>query len=263
MPATKKDDTAKGLVEVQEKAVLPAAMLDGMEDASGDGFNDTTQDDYAIPYISVANALSKALKPASENYIDGLEQGDIYDGTAGKRWSTVGIVPIMRQRFFVEWDDRQFIARHDPEAALMDSTTKGPKGENILPNGNELIDTVYLYVMLLDVAGYYPAVISFSKSSIPLYKKLMSRARRLKMQGKNGPFTPPLYSHVYTLGTVESTSKKGDDYWTWKLVGDPTPVTDPELFHDAKGLFESINKGERQAATPGEDDVVADGADSI
>ena len=46
----------------------------------------------------------------------------------------------------------------------------------------------------------------------------------LKMQGKNGLFTPPTYSHIYKLSTVQMSNDKGTWFgWDVSKVG---PVED-------------------------------------
>lgn len=250
------------LAENTDKQELSAALLEEMEQDAKVGFEDTTADDYAIPYLSVANALTKALKTSAENHVPGLQQGHIYDDVAGRRYTEVDVVPVHRQRLLVEWDDRQFVGRYPYSPEKMAETTKGDKNEDLLPNGNTLVDTFYLYALILDDDGPRPIVISFAKSSLKVYKRMMARARRLTAQGKNGPFTPPLYSHSYRLGTVEATSKKGDDYWTWTLRDDPKPV-DAAVYRLAKELHEQVSKGERSAAEPQDDVITGNGADDI
>ncbi len=256
--------STKKTTEVEEvKDQLPSSMLADMEQDAGRGFEDTTSDDYAIPFLSVANALSKALKTSSENHIPGLKQGHIYDDVAGRFYDDVTILPVFRQRQLVEWDDRKFVSRYPYDPEMLATTTKGPKGEDLLPNGNKLVDTFYMYALVVDSDGPRPVVISFAKSGIRTYKKLMARSRRITVQGKNGPFNPPLYSHTYVLGATEATSRDGDDYWTWQLRGEPEAVTDPDLYRTAKDLHDQVSTGERTAAAPAEDNEPGNGADAI
>ena len=39
----------------------------------------------------------------------------------------------------------------------------------------------------------------------------------IKMQGKNGLFTPPTYSHIYKLSTVQMSNDKGT-WFGWDVV---------------------------------------------
>ena len=67
----------------------------------------------------------------------------------------------------------------------------------------------------------------------------------IKMQGKNGLFTPPTYSHIYKLSTVQMSNDKGTWFgWDVTKVG---PVTEKHEYDMAKAFAESVGKGEIQA----------------
>jgi hypothetical protein len=67
----------------------------------------------------------------------------------------------------------------------------------------------------------------------------------LKMQGKSGLFTPPTYSHIYKLSTVQMSNDKGTWFgWDVSKVG---PVTDKGIYDMAKSFAESVGKGEIEA----------------
>ena len=64
----------------------------------------------------------------------------------------------------------------------------------------------------------------------------------LKLQGKNGLFTPPTYSHIYNLKTVQMSNDKGTWFgWDVSKVG---PVSDQGIYQIAKGFAEKNSKGE-------------------
>ena len=67
----------------------------------------------------------------------------------------------------------------------------------------------------------------------------------LKMQGKNGLFTPPTYSHIYKLSTVQMSNDKGTWFgWDVAKVG---PVEDKSAYEMAKAFAISVGKGEVEA----------------
>ena len=64
----------------------------------------------------------------------------------------------------------------------------------------------------------------------------------IKLQGKDGLFTPPTYSHIYNLKTVQMTNDKWTWFgWTYAKVG---PVKDTAVYTMAKTFSERISKGE-------------------
>ena len=67
----------------------------------------------------------------------------------------------------------------------------------------------------------------------------------LKMQGKTGLFTPPTYSHIYKLSTVQMSNDKGTWFgWDVSKVG---PVEDKNIYDMAKTFAVSVGKGEVEA----------------
>ena len=67
----------------------------------------------------------------------------------------------------------------------------------------------------------------------------------LKMQGKNGLFTPPTYSHIYKLSTVQMSNDKGT--WFGWDVSKAGPVEDKNIYDMAKSFAVSVGKGEVEA----------------
>ena len=64
----------------------------------------------------------------------------------------------------------------------------------------------------------------------------------LKLQGKNGLFTPPTYSHIYNLSTVQMSNDKGT-WFGWEVEKDKA-VTDKTIYDMAKSFAVSVGKGE-------------------
>ena len=66
------------------------------------------------------------------------------------------------------------------------------------------------------------------------------------LQGSNGPFTPPRFSHVYLLKTLSEENSKGSWHgWEMskvRLLGDK--VGDDILYAAAKQFNESVSEGD-------------------
>ena len=64
----------------------------------------------------------------------------------------------------------------------------------------------------------------------------------IKLQGKNGLFTPPTYSHIYNLSTVQMSNDKGTWFgWEVEKMG---PIEDAGVYEMAKSFAMSVGKGE-------------------
>ena len=140
--------------------------------------------------------------------------------------------------------DGHIVAIHDADSDIVSQTTRGKDYKDRLPNGNYLDNTASHFVLIV---GDSPetALISMKSTQLKVSRKWNSMMMGLKMQGKNGLFTPPTYSHIYNLSTVQMSNDKGTWFgWDVSKVG---PVTDKAMYDMAKSFAESVGKGEVQA----------------
>lgn len=249
----------------ERKDNLPSAdVMDLYGQDAGKGFEDTDANDYRIPYVAIAQALTPAIDKDDPAHIPGLEKGMIFDNVDGSVYDEITIIPCKFDHAYIEWIPKAkgggFVGRHELDTNIIAQTTRDDNNRDMLPNGNEIIDTRYLYVLIVTESGMKPAVISFARTGTKPIKTLMSMANNLRLQGPNGPFQPPLYSHAYTLGTAQDQNKDGLKYYVWKIEGQPELVTDRGIATAAKELAEAITRGERGVV---EDDTAnVDGDDT-
>jgi hypothetical protein len=86
------------------------------------------------------------------------------------------------------------------------------------------------------------ALISMKATQLKISRKWNSMMMGLKLQGKNGLFTPPTYSHIYNLKTVQMSNDKGTWFgWDVSKVG---PVIDKGVYAIAKSFAEKNSKGQ-------------------
>jgi hypothetical protein len=64
----------------------------------------------------------------------------------------------------------------------------------------------------------------------------------VKMQGKNGLFTPPMYSQIYVLTTVAESNDKGK-WYGWE-VERLEQVSDAGLYQTCKVFAQSVSAGD-------------------
>ena len=89
------------------------------------------------------------------------------------------------------------------------------------------------------------ALISMKSTQLKVSRKWNSMMMGIKMQGKNGLFTPPTYSHIYKLSTVLMSNDKGTWFgWDVSKVG---PVEHKNIYDMAKNFAVSVGKGEVEA----------------
>ena len=86
------------------------------------------------------------------------------------------------------------------------------------------------------------ALIAMKSTQLKKSRKWNSMISSLTMQGKNGPFTPPRFSHVYHLKSVSEENSKGSWHgWDISRVG---PVEEASVYARAKTFSESVLSGD-------------------
>jgi len=159
------------------------------------------------------------------------------------------IVPVYYRRAFMEWKTREegggYVAEHDPVAGakLLEDTERDDKNRDILPNGNQLSDTRYHYVLLVSEDGSFePAIITMERTQLKKSKRLNS-----DIDLKRNKFSVPMCALMYAVG-VEGESKDDNSWWGWDLKYSGL-VQQQELFDAAVDFQEKIRAGEIREAT--------------
>ncbi len=213
------------------------------------GSQNISQEDLALPFLKILGQLSPEVNKRDGKYVEGAEPGKIINTVTNQLYDSVNVVPVFYKRQYIEWQDRGTssgapVAIHEAGSDLINQTKRDASYKDRLPNGNYLENTANHFVLQL---GDNPqtALISMKSTQLKVSRKWNSMMMGIKMQGKNGLFTPPTYSHIYTLSTVQMSNDKGTWFgWDVAKVG---PVTDKSTYEMAKSFAESVGKGEVQA----------------
>ena len=215
------------------------------------GSQNIAQDDLALPFLKVLSHLSPEINTQHAKYIKGAEPGmivntvtnELKDGKEG-----IDILPVFYKRQYLEWQERGAgtgAPVHIYEASdKLPKTTRGKDNKDRLANGNYLETTASHFVILL---GKSPttALISMKATQLKISRKWNSLMMGIKMQGKNGLFTPPTYSHIYNLKAVQMSNDKGTWFgWDVSLKG---AIQDKAVYEIAKTFSDRVNKGEVEA----------------
>jgi hypothetical protein len=235
-------------VQTKKKNEISANMF---ETDAGQGIANITQDDLALPFLKVLGQLSPEVNKRNAKYVEGAEPGmiintvtnEVYDGEKG-----IDVVPVYYKRQHIEWQDRgesQGAPVKIYEAGDdLPKTQRDKFNKDRLANGNYLENTASHFVVVL---GKNPttALISMKATQLKVSRKWNSMMMGLKMQGKNGMFTPPTYSHIYKLKTVQQSNDKGTWFgWDVAKVG---PISDQGVYTIAKDFSNSVAKGNVEA----------------
>ena len=213
------------------------------------GAQNISQDDLALPFLKVLGQLSPEVNKTHGKYVEGADPGKIINTVSNELYDNINIVPVFYKRQYVEWQDRGTstgapVAIHEADSDIISQTTRDKSYKDRLPNGNYLENTANHFVL---VVGKNPetALISMKSTQLKVSRKWNSMMMGIKLQGKNGLFTPPTYSHIYNLSTVQMSNDKGT--WFGWDVAKAGPVEDKSIYDMAKSFAESVNKGDVQA----------------
>ncbi len=227
-----KKKTAGTVVPVDPNALVPA--IDYGEDF-GSGLDDVGQDEAGIPFLKILQAQSpEVIGPNGK--IEGAVAGMILNTGTQELLGNVTVVPALRQHVYVEWRPRNqgggIRGLHQPgtelvEAAIAENARATEAGENsrkkpgkmkfgefYTPEGNELVETFYVYAVILDndsPSGF--VVVPFTSTSIKVYKKkFISRTRYCMIDDGTGrKRNPPIFGHRVIIGTEIESNDEG----TW------------------------------------------------
>jgi hypothetical protein len=231
-------------------AQVPSTGL--FEGDANAGFQTMSQDDLALPFLKVLGQLSPEVNTRHAKYLKGAEPGmilntvtnELHDGTKG-----INVIPCFYKREYVEWKDRGEsmgapVGVHAVNSDVVGSAKRDNTNKDRLPNGNYLENTASHFVLML---GENPctALITMKATQLKTSRKWNTMMMGIKLQGKNGLFTPPTYSHVYKLTTVQQSNDKGTWFgWDVSKVG---PIKERAMYDQARSFSQNISKGNVQA----------------
>ena len=217
------------------------------------GFENMDQSDLALPFIRILGQLSPQVNKRDAKYVQGAEAGMIYNSVTNQLYDGekgINVIPCYYKREYVEWQDRGEgagapVAVHSASSSIISETTRDSINKDRLKNGNYLENTASYFVVITKDDGAETALITMKATQLKVSKTWNSMMNGLKIQGSKGLFTPPIYSHIYNMKTVQQSNDKGTWFgWSVSKVG---PVKDKGLYEQAKGFADSVRGGEVQA----------------
>lgn len=265
-PATKN-------VPAKKEESLPATTdMSMFEDAAGAGMENTTSEDFAIPFLAVLQKMSPQVDEADGAYVEGAKAGMLYDNISGKLYDGkkgVLIVPCAYRRVYLRWAPEGFRGEVLPEdVAAMRAAGEivDHKGTLLIPGKDGEMDPEECdtfkdarnhYVQVVDEDGNWTsALMSLGSTQIKKSKMLMSALAGIKFDGAKGKFTPPTFANMVRVTTVPESNDKGSWFGIkFEIVG---KVETQDLFAASQAFYKSVAEGEVKAkyeeSVAGEDD---------
>ena len=231
-------------VTIKKEAGLPSSIL--FEDDAASGFENVKTTSLALPILKLLQNGSGEAQRRNQNYVEGAEPGmllntvtkKLYDGAKG-----VTVIPCHYKLEYQEWADFG-TGSGRPEniypdgSDILASTTQDGGGKDRLENGHYILTVGQHYVLIVGDDGAEQALISMSSSQGKISRKWNSMMMSISLDGKNGPYTPPSFSHAYKLTTVLN-SGKGNQWYGYNIIKEGL-VSDTGLYERAKKFYTSL-----------------------
>lgn len=198
------------------------------------GSENVTADDLVIPRLELVQSLSPCRKKTDPNYIEGAEEGMVYNNVTRQLYGTeVLIVPVFYRKEWLIWKSR------DEGGGFRGAYSTDNEAENAmvaLEDGEDcaIAETGQHFCLLIkpETGKIEEIVLSMSKSKLGVSKRFNSLIR---INGGDS------FSRVYRVNAIMEQNSKNQDYYnlTIKAAGFPTR----EVFDRAVKLYDSIKAG--------------------
>lgn len=227
---------AKNQVAVKEEAFeivtneIPDFLKQGNRGAENVG-----TDDVIIPRIELIQALSPVRKKSDPAYIDGAEEGMLYNNVTRALYGTeVTVVPVYYTKQFLVWKDRKaggggsngfrgaFATKELADRAIAE----------LAEEALEVSDTAQHFVLVRNGDDWQEAVISMAKSKIKVSKRWNSLMRLTNTDS---------FSRAYKLSATTETNARNESYFNFNVAA--LGFVNKELYERAEKLYETIRTG--------------------
>ena len=213
--------------DITERKATDVAIAKQFEGVKDTGWDEVEAEDLSIPFIRILQSGSPQVKKSDGAYIKGAEEGDFYNTVQNciyKGDEGITVIPCYYSRRYIEWvprtkDGGGFVASYAKTDPIVKTTTKNEKGADILPNGNELVNTAHFFSLMLNPETGAPEHVLITMSSTGLKKgrtwNSMAHSKTyVNSEGRTE--IQPLMAHLYTLTTVPESNASGA-WFNWKI----------------------------------------------
>ena len=217
-------------------------VMDLPDAVAGRGAEQLTSEDRSIAWFKLLQGGSPEIKTARcrvEGAIPGMfyntATGELFDGEDGSAEITI----CTTERFFVEWGSEEsgggFVGKHSPESPHVREAIALSKQEDVWPirrpNGNELTDTRYLYILAGE--SLEPAVFAISSKKLKTYKDFMARYHPWRVETPSGKKVQPALCMVRIKCTSFDDHAQGHDF--------SNLIMEPAVYNDLNASILSLD----------------------
>ena len=259
--------TTKQVARATEQSVAIPTVLDDSLLEVGTGLEDTASTDYAIPFLQILQAGSPQIKKSDGKYIQGAEEGDIYNTVSSDLVkSDVGIivVPCYYQKKYIEWKPRDAgggLIQVHTDREILSKCTRNEKNAFVLENGNYIAETAQFYVLITNEQEdtWSQAVVAMTSTQLSKSRKWLSQMRqRMVKNSKGESVNAPTFLFKYNLKTVPEKNDQGS--WFGWNIGLNSQIKNLKLLEESATFLKLIKAGEVEVKEQSEETVDSDQA---
>lgn len=212
----------------------------------GRGNEGVEQEDLLIPRLGIVQALSPERKKADAKYIEGIEEGCIFNSVTRENYGPETLVcPVFYRKTWNLWKDRKkgggFGGSYETEQAAIEERAMRNDSDDW-----EILDTPEHFVLVVGADG----TTSEAMISMPRTKAKISRQWNTQIRIATGG-NMDRFAFVYKLKGVEETNKDGESYYNWAV--EPAGYAPETVYKTAEGVYDLIKAGAIRTQPEGEE----------
>lgn len=227
---------AKNQVAVVESFdVVTNEVPEWLKQGQARGAENVTTDDMIIPRIELIQALSPARKKTDPAYIEGAEEGMLYNNVTRQLFGeSVTVVPVYYAKQYLVWKDRKAGGggSNGFRGAFSDKMSADNAIAALGEEGLEAIDTAQHFVLVRVGDEWQEAVISMAKSKMKVSKRWNSLIRMTQTDS---------FARAYKLSAVTETNARNESYFNFNV--NPLGFVTKDVYERAEKLYETIRSG--------------------
>ncbi len=241
--------------QVQTKSSTEVSTGDISSDllikAVGKGLENVSNDDITIPRLAVVQAGSPQRKKKDEKYIEGAEEGHIFNTVSNKLYDVEGItvIPCGYRKSYVEWVPREsgggLVAIHDMKP---EGTTVDPKTKKSFLGENQIVDTAEHFILIKGDDAWEPAILTMTSSNLGVSRKWNTLLKMKKINIKGQMIDPPSFLYKFKLSTINAENDLGS--WFKYKIEELGQIDSKDTFSQAEALADSIGQGKVKGSDP-------------
>tara|TARA_R110000803_G_scaffold132008_2_gene199247 strand:+ start:3384 stop:4157 length:774 start_codon:yes stop_codon:yes gene_type:complete len=249
--------------EVAEVNATAMSTFDDTLLSGGTGLEETTTEDFAIPFIRVLQPMSPQLIKTHGSYVAGASAGDLYNTVTGEAFDGeqgLSIVPCAYNKKYIEWIPREkggglINAGHD--ISILSKCTRDAESRRYYTaEGNEIVETAQFFVLVVKEDTAQQAVLAFTSTQLGVSRKWLTMLRMARvLNSKGDSVEAPMFAYTYKLTSTTQSNDKGS--WNAYSINQESATAMP-IAMMAKEFMSAARTGDVDVKQEQQNDVVND-----